>query len=75
MSGDVANIGNLILVDEPLNGALADKSFKEKKPILASAKQVWVDPDVLEATSWGKKQIADRAAEMARVAYREIWKT
>ncbi len=72
---EVANIGNLILVDESLNGDLADKPFKDKKPILASAKQVWVDPDVLEATSWGKKQIADRAAEMARVAYREIWKT
>lgn len=72
---DVGSIGNLILVDETLNGDLADKPFKDKRPILGAAKQVWVDPIVLNASSWGKKQISERAAQLAHVAYREIWNT
>lgn len=72
---DIANIGNLILVDEALNGELAARSFKDKKPILKAAKQVWIDPAVLGAKSWGKKQIANRAEEMARLGYGTIWKT
>lgn len=71
---DVANIGNLILVDEALNNSLAHKSFSEKLPLLKAAKQAWIDPAVLEANAWGHKEISERAEAMARLAYRTIWK-
>lgn len=74
-AADIASIGNLILVDETMNGDLGHKSFADKKAVLQGATQVWVDPAVLGASAWGKKQIADRAADMAKVAYRDIWKT
>jgi hypothetical protein len=73
-AGEIANIGNLILVDEGLNRTLDDKPFEEKKSILQTANQVWVDPVVLEALSWGKDEIASRAAAMARLGYATIWK-
>lgn len=70
----VANIGNLVLVDESMNNNLADKGFKDKLLMLGQAGQVWVDPVVLNATTWEAQQITKRAEEMARIAYREIWK-
>jgi hypothetical protein len=72
---DVANIGNLILVDEDLNGALADKPFKEKRSVLQASQHVWVESAVLSAPSWGRKQITSRAEELAQLAYRTIWTT
>ena len=48
----VASIGNLILINQKLNGELANKDFLEKVKILKRAK-VWVDPVILNAKSWG----------------------
>jgi len=69
----VASIGNLILVDEPLNNKLANKGFTEKRAILQTAK-VWVDPVVFEATVWGAKEISDRAKILAKDSYDKVWR-
>ncbi len=70
---DIASIGNLILVDEQLNGDLDDKPFKEKLPVLKAARQVWIDPNVLNATTWGRKAIDQRVTTVAHEAYQTIW--
>lgn len=69
---DVASIGNLILLDEKLNNDVGDKPFKDKTPILQAAQRVWIDPLVLEASSWKHKAIQNRAEEMARIGYSTI---
>ena len=69
----VANIGNLILVNEQLNKELANKSFLEKKQILLNA-GVWVDPVILGAQQWGAKEIESRAEAMAAQSFEEVWK-
>jgi hypothetical protein len=71
---DVANIGNLILVDEPLNVKLDNKDFAAKQPALAAANQVWIDPLILNASAWSRTEINARANAMAERAYRTIWK-
>ncbi len=70
---DIANIGNLLLVDEELNGKLGDMSFKKKLPILTGAKGVWIDQTILDAKSWTATSIRKRAEAMAEEAYRIIW--
>jgi hypothetical protein len=72
---DVANIGNLILVDEKLNDKLGNRPFAEKQVTLAAAGQVWIDPLVLSATTWDGAVIGARADAIARLAYTTIWKT
>jgi hypothetical protein len=69
---DVASIGNLILVDQALNNKLANKGFPEKVECLKNA-QVWVDPIVLNAKSWGATEIVDRAKLLAQDSYNNVW--
>jgi hypothetical protein len=69
---DVASIGNLILVNQSLNNSLANKPFPEKIQILKKA-QVWVDPVVLSASSWGSVEIASRAKLLAEDSYNHVW--
>jgi hypothetical protein len=69
----VANIGNLILVNEQLNKLLSNKPFAEKQQTLKSA-GVWVDAILLKARQWGEKEIASRAEFMAKQSYEEVWK-
>jgi len=68
----VANIGNLILVNQELNKKLNNKPFLEKRDILQKS-GVWVDPILLSATEWGAKQIEERAEAMAKQSYGEVW--
>jgi hypothetical protein len=69
----LASIGNLILVDQPLNDKLGNKTFAAKQQLLASQKRIWVDDNVLEAKSWGGKTIDERGAMMAKFAYEKVW--
>jgi hypothetical protein len=73
-SDQVANIGNLILVDERLNDDLGNSPFSTKKAVLKKQKYVWVDPLVRSKSKWGADEISKRAEDMAKVAYNSIWK-
>lgn len=68
----VASIGNLILVDQSLNNKLANKDVAQKVEILNAAK-VWVDPVILNATTWGVAEIQERTKLLAEEAYNQIW--
>jgi hypothetical protein len=69
----VASIGNLILVDAKLNKKLGNKSFFEKRRILQGA-NIWVDDQIVRATTWGVPEIKARTKLLARNAYDKVWK-
>lgn len=70
----IASIGNLIFVDEDLNVKLDSKPFSRKKQLLKAARQVWVPPEILSASTWNQAAIEARARNLAEVAYRQLWK-
>jgi hypothetical protein len=69
--GDVARLGNLLLVTEELNQQLEDKSFGEKRKILAGVDGI--EPEIVSAKAWGAVEILDRSKRMAKSAYEDVW--
>lgn len=69
----VGSIGNLIFLDQKMNGKLDSKSFFEKKKELL--KEGYVLPEFVQKTeTWAPNQISEHTELMAEVAYKEIWK-
>ena len=69
----VQSIGNLILVSEVVNNELGNKSFNEKRQILAEATELWVDPMILECEAWTAESISARTERMAEAAFDRLW--
>jgi uncharacterized protein with ParB-like and HNH nuclease domain len=69
----IGQIGNLILVSSSANNKLANKSFTEKKKILADAKFP-LPSEIAAAGEWGAEQIISRTDAMAAEAYGKHWK-
>ena len=69
----VAMMGNLLYVESALNDKLGSKTFSTKQKILKSAKGVWVDQSVEQATQWGQAEIEARTADLAGAAYDDLW--
>jgi uncharacterized protein DUF1524 len=69
----VGQIGNLLFVPEAVNQELNTRPFKEKRTILLK-REVPMDPYLKKATEWTDKEISERNAILAKVAYEEIWK-
>jgi uncharacterized protein with ParB-like and HNH nuclease domain len=71
---DVGAIGNLIFMNEKLNGKVDDKNFKEKKKYYTPANSVYVDEKLQGADDWGADMIAIRGFHLAKIGYEKIWK-
>jgi len=69
----LAQIGNLLLLDEVGNGKVANKDFPAKKLIYQSY-GVPVDKAISTATSWGDKEIEARTTDLAKTAYNKVFK-
>ena len=69
----VAQVGNLILVDQGLNDKLANRSFTEKRLILESC-AIPLDDYLASATSWNINDIEQRTRKIAHLAYHKIWR-
>jgi len=67
-----AQLGNLILTDAKLNHRLGNKSFTEKKKVLAKSR-VWTDSILKSAKEWNASSIENRTKALAKQAYGEIW--
>jgi hypothetical protein len=65
---EYAALGNLILVGEPLNGKLQNRSFSEKKRILRDAGYK-MDPILSKAKKWGSNQIKARTDALAKLVF------
>jgi Protein of unknown function DUF262/Protein of unknown function (DUF1524) len=69
--GDIARIGNLLLITQKLNDDLADKPFSEKQKVLKD--QPGVDAEILSAKKWGGDEIVQRTKRLAKRAYDDVW--
>ncbi|NYH41355.1 hypothetical protein HNR22_001082 [Micromonospora jinlongensis] len=69
--GDVARIGNLVLVSQDINNELGDKTFIAKKPILARAH---IEPEILAERKWTAREIEARGKRLAKLAFDQTWK-
>jgi uncharacterized protein with ParB-like and HNH nuclease domain len=70
---DIASLGNLLLVDPKLNNKLGNKEFPAKKAVLQGS-QAWLDDLILNATTWGSREIHERTAALAALAFDKVWK-
>ncbi|GLK67876.1 DUF262 domain-containing protein [Hansschlegelia plantiphila] len=70
---DVGAIGNLIFMNEGLNGKLDNKSFVAKKPFFEVSNNVYPDDFLKKSNKWSDKMIAERGVHLAGVGYNEIW--
>lgn len=69
----VGELGNLVLVNESLNGQLSNSTFAKKQRLLRSAKE-WVPDDVLNATTWDDSAIARRTLTLAAEARAKVFR-
>lgn len=71
---DVGAIGNLLLINETVNGKLGTKSFKEKMKILKETPNVYMDEGLKKIGQWDPIAIAHRGVELAEIGHSKIWK-
>lgn len=69
----VGCIGNLIFLDQKMNGKLDQKSFEEKKQILID--NGYSLPEfVKNSEDWTPESVYENSEKMAEIAYNKIWK-
>lgn len=69
----IASLGNLLLVNEPLNSKLANKPFHKKKEIIGKSR-IFLDKILQNTNTWDVQKIDERTKELARLAYEKVWK-
>lgn len=69
----VGCLGNLIFLDQEMNGKINTKEFKEKKDILINEKYT-LPQFLIEQDEWIPSSVFAHADIMATEAYNEIWK-
>ncbi|WP_158676876.1 DUF262 domain-containing protein [Pukyongia salina] len=70
---DIGKIGNLILMDESLNGKLGNKPFAIKHPIYLKS-NVFLDNEIKNATDWDETNIMDRTERIAERLFDIVFK-
>ncbi|WP_060915352.1 DUF262 domain-containing protein [Microbacterium oleivorans] len=70
----VGVVGNLLLVSEAINGRLDDKSFADKRAILAGPGLAYDIGGVLDCTEWTAAEISARTRLLAELAHDQIWR-
>jgi hypothetical protein len=69
----VGQVGNLLLTPPALNGKLANKSWKEKKKLLATA-GVTIPAEFQDLDEILPKDVKKRTGNLADTAYKNVWK-
>lgn len=71
----VGGIGNLLLVNGPLNTKLGNKEFIGKKRILSGKDGLAYDiGGILDKERWTDVEVAERTKMLAMLAYDKVWK-
>lgn len=70
--GNTFNIGNLILLEEKLNGKAGNLSYIEKKAIYNKSTYTWINQFVNDNETWENDQIETRTDQLAKIYYKEI---
>jgi hypothetical protein len=66
------NIGNLILLEEKLNGDSGDENYKQKLTFYQNSQYLWVKKFIEKYKDWNESMIDKRADELARIYYKKI---
>ncbi|MGL4419148.1 MAG: HNH endonuclease family protein, partial [Gemmataceae bacterium] len=65
-------LGNFVLLNNKDNGAINDKPFAEKRPVIEKSKHIWLTNDVITRTEkskeWTKEDIDERQVMLADLA-------
>ena len=69
---ETLNIGNLILLEESINGDAKDRTYIDKKSLYADSKYAWVQEFLNENMDWDKLKIEKRAEDLAELYYTKI---
>ena len=69
----IGQVGNLLLIPPSLNGKLANKTWKEKKKLLANA-NVTIPTEFQDNDEILVKDIKTRTGNLADTAYKNVWK-
>ncbi len=71
----VANrsIGNLILLEDSLNGEAGEKDYQSKKTVYAKSKNQWVADFMSENVDWDASKFEKRSKEMAKDFYEKVF--
>lgn len=69
---EVAEIGNIVVVDEKLNQKLGKKSFPQKLALLKNS-PVWLDDFLRKQKTWDAKKIRERSNALAKLAFDKVW--
>jgi hypothetical protein len=68
----VGCLGNLILLDQKMNGEIANKSFRDKKSILLN--EGYTLPEIInKAEDWTPYEAIKNTEYLAEIAYKKIW--
>ncbi|MDC6385194.1 DUF262 domain-containing protein [Flagellimonas taeanensis] len=70
---DIGKIGNLLLIEESLNGQLGNKKFSNKHPIYLKSK-IFLDDEVRNASDWDKSNILNRTEKIAEKLFDKVFK-
>ncbi|WP_095148176.1 DUF262 domain-containing protein [Pseudomonas sp. Irchel s3a18] len=71
--GNVGQIGNLMFLDQKVNGKLNTKSINEKVTFLQSIGYS-VPDELVDLTSWGPDEALARTDMIADMVYKSIWR-
>lgn len=69
---NVGQLGNLIFLDQKMNGEIGTKSFREKIQILTD-KGYTIPKQLQNVDKWDVETMSTATEQMAEVAYDEIW--
>ena len=66
------NIGNLILLEEKLNGDAGDKVYSDKKKTYLKSSYKWIKDFVSDNENWEESAIEIRAKKLAKIYFKDI---
>lgn len=70
---NVGQLGNLILINADLNNELDNKSFSEKKVVLAKSR-VALDNIIKNSEEWDEGKVEERTKHLSKLAYEKVWR-
>ena len=70
---NIGKIGNLLLMEETLNGKLGNKPFTTKHPIYKSS-NIYLDDKIKDSIDWDRDSILDRTKIISEKLFDEIFK-
>lgn len=68
----LVNIGNLILLEQKLNGNADNSNYDQKKKIFEKSSYKWIKIFMNENSTWTEDKIQNRAYDMSKIYYEKI---